>query len=256
MEIVQEFDEAVANARQNGKRKGRWPVGEVVVATESDKVANAVSAMNDLCCDRANARTVTVVKGIWDKLEWTAVPVMKVIGKQFGRDGPKVKAFIEEANGSQLKASLLADGKVSMEKDGFTAELTDEHMIFEEKMPENIFSSPIGNGMIYVDVTLTPELEAEGYSREVIRRIQEMRKQAGLAVDAKIKADVVIDDARVTPLVDSLHDVIETEVRANCLCIRGPEEKSCGCGVLEKADLAMDWEIDDLKVRISIATSE
>ncbi|MDD4738143.1 MAG: DUF5915 domain-containing protein, partial [Candidatus Pacebacteria bacterium] len=105
-------------------------------------------------------------------------------------------------------------------------------------------------------VTLTPELEAEGYSREVIRRIQEMRKQAGLAVDAKIKAEVVIDDARVMPLVDSQHDVIENEVRANCLKIRLPEGKSCGCGVAEKADLAMDWEIDDLKVHISISQAE
>ncbi len=256
MEIVQEFDEAVSNARQNGKRKGRWPVGQIVVATDSEKIAAAISAMNDMCCDRANARSVTVVKGIWDRLDWTAVPVMKVIGKQFGRDGPKVKAFIEESNGTELKALLTANGKVMMEKDGFAAELTEEHITFEEKMPENIFSSPIENGMIYVDVTLTPELEAEGYSREVIRRIQEMRKQAGLAVDAKIKAEVVIDDARVMPLVDSQHDVIENEVRANCLKIRVPEGKSCGCGVAEKADLAMDWEIDDLKVHISISQAE
>ncbi|HKL98062.1 MAG TPA: class I tRNA ligase family protein, partial [Methanocorpusculum sp.] len=256
MEIVQRFDEAVSNARQNGKRKGRWPVGSIVVSTDSEKVSNAISAMNDMCCDRANARSVTVVPGIWDRLDWTAIPVMKVIGKQFGRDGPKVKAFIEESNGTELKASLLSNGKVMMEKDGFSTELTEEHITFEEKMPENIFSSPIEDGMVYVDVTLTPELESEGYSREVIRRIQEMRKQAGLAVEAKIKAEVIIDDTRVMPLVDKQHDVIESEVRASCLLIRLPDGKPCGCRVKEDAILATDWEIDDLKVHISIAKSE
>jgi len=259
MKIVQEFDDAVANARQNGKRKGRWPVGEIIVSTDSPAVTNAILVMNDMCCDRANARSVTVVPGIWDKVEWSALPVMKVIGKQFGRDGPKVKAFIEEANGTNgttLKSAILADGKIVMEKDGFTAELTEEHMTFEEKMPENVFSSPIENGMVYVDVTLTPELESEGYAREVIRRIQEMRKQAGLAVDAKIKAEVVIDDERILPLVESQQGVIENEVRAKCLKIRLPTDKICGCDAIRNAILTTDWEIDDLKVHITIAQAD
>lgn len=257
MEIVQRFDEAVANARQNGKRKGRWPVGEVVVATQSEAVLNTVLVINDLCCDRANARAVRVVSGIWEGVEWTAVPVMKMIGKQFGRDGPKVKAFIEGGNGSALKAALAADGRVVMEKDGFTAELTEEHMVFEERMPENVFSSPLPDGsMVYVDVTLTPELESEGYAREVIRRIQEMRKQAGLAVDAKISCEVVVMDEGVTALVDLKHDLIADEVRAACLKIRSPAGKKCSCGAAEHALLSTEWEIDELKVSISIAKAD
>lgn len=255
MEIIQEFDEAVANARQNGKRKGRWPISEAVVATDSDAVKNAIEVMNDMACDRANARSVKVVKGVWDKVEWTAVPVMKVIGKGFGRDGPKVKAFIEGSNGSELKAVLAKEGKVHMSKDGFECDLTAEHMNFEEKMPENIFSSPINNGTVYVDVTLTPELESEGYAREVIRRIQEMRKQAGLAVDAKITCEVVIEDEHVLPLVDAKRDAIQNEVRAVCMKIRAPSEKSCDC-VLGESLLSTEWDIDGLKVQISISEAK
>ncbi|HKM42324.1 MAG TPA: DUF5915 domain-containing protein, partial [Methanocorpusculum sp.] len=127
---------------------------------------------------------------------------------------------------------------------------------FEEKMPENIFSSPIENGMVYVDVTLTPELEAEGYAREVIRRIQEMRKQTGLAVDAKIKVEVVIDDERIQPLVKSQQGVIENEVRAKCMNIRLPADKICGCDAIRNALLSMDWEIDGLKIHINIAQAD
>ncbi|HJJ36876.1 MAG TPA: class I tRNA ligase family protein, partial [Methanocorpusculum sp.] len=244
MEIIQAFDEAVANARQNGKRKGRWPVSEVIVATESDAVVNAINAMNDMACDRANARKVTAIKGIWDKLEWTAVPTMKAIGKQFGRNGPKVKAFIEESNGSTLKQQLAADGKIAFTEGDFSCELTEEHMTFTERMPENIFSSPMDEAEVYVDVTLTEELEADGYAREVIRRIQEMRKQAGLAVDARINATVTIADDRVKSLVDLKHDIIANEVRAVSLTIAAGNTGTDG-------DTA--WDIDGLSVFIRIS---
>lgn len=254
MEIIQEFDDAAANARQNGRRKGRWPISEVIVSSDSDAVISAINVMNDLACDRANAKKVTAVKGKWNRLEWTAVPVMKVIGKEFGRDSPKVKAAIDNADGTELKAAIEKDGCVKMERDGFEFELSEKHMTFTEKLPENIFSSPIKDGTVYVDVTLTPELESEGYGREVIRRIQEMRKQVNLAVDAKINCDVEIFDDRVMPLVDKMHDIIQNEVRAVGLNIRVPEEEKCSCITNEL--LSSDWEIDGLKVNISISEAK
>jgi isoleucyl-tRNA synthetase len=258
MTIVQKFDEAVANARQGGKRKGRWPVGEVVVATESQAVADVVAVMNDMCCSRANACSVKTVSGVWERIGWTAVPVMKAIGEQFGRDGPKVKAFIVESDGTALKAALARDGKVVMEKDGFSANLTAEHMTFAERMPENVFSSPLADGgWVYVDVTLTPELASEGYAREVIRRIQEMRKRAGLAVDAKISCDVVVADELVAELVDLRRDLIAGEVRAAYLAIRSPAEKPCFCGEAPCVSLlSTEWMIDELKILISIAKAD
>ena len=116
-------------------------------------------------------------------------------------------------------------------------------MTFTEKMPENIFGAQMDNAEVYVDVTLTDELEADGYAREIIRRIQEMRKQAGLAVDAKIAASAVIADERVTALVNSQHEVIAGEVRAESLSIEAGESGPEG---------AAEWDVDGLKVFISI----
>ena len=168
---------------------------------------------------------------------------MKAIGKQFGRDGPKVKAFIENANGSELKAALVADGKIAFSEGEFSCELTEEHMTFTERMPENIFSSPMDEATVYVNVTLTEELESDGYSREIIRRIQEMRKQAGLAVDAKIVASVVIADERIAGLVEQQNAVIAGEVRAESLTVRFGESSDAE---------DTEWDIDGLKAFISI----
>ncbi|MDD1683070.1 MAG: isoleucine--tRNA ligase, partial [Methanoregula sp.] len=66
--IVRSFDEASANARQAGKRKLRWPVAEVVVVTSSDSVKNAIDRLNTVCMDRANAKTVRVEMGRWERI--------------------------------------------------------------------------------------------------------------------------------------------------------------------------------------------
>jgi isoleucyl-tRNA synthetase len=193
---------------------------------------------------------VKTVTGVWNRVEWVALPVMRVIGKQFGHEGLKVKKFIEESDGSMLKAALARDNRIAMEMDGFATELTGEHMTFEERMPKNVFSSPLREGSrVYVDITLTPELESEGYAREIIRRIQEMRKQAGLAVDAKISCEVMMMDERVTQLLGRMHDLIADEVRAADLAISAPQHY----GVIDDSLLSTEWNIDELKVSIRIA---
>jgi isoleucyl-tRNA synthetase len=69
---------------------------------------------------------------------------------------------------------------------------------------------------VYVDVALTPDLETEGYAREVIRRIQEMRKQLDLAVEDNINVEVSVSDPRILALIHSVSIIamIGDEVRA------------------------------------------
>ncbi|HJJ56143.1 MAG TPA: isoleucine--tRNA ligase [Methanocorpusculum sp.] len=251
MSIIMEFDEAVSNARQTGKRKGRWPVGEIVVSTTSDVVKSAITEMNNLCCSRANARKVNVIMGTWDRVKWTAKPVMNIIGKQFGKNSTIVKKFIEESDGNKLKSDLDKSGLVKIDVDGFSTELTHKHMIFEEKLDENIYSSPIqSDSKVYVDITLTPELESEGYARELIRRIQEMRKRAKLDVNAQINCEVIIQDKRISDLMENMRSLISDEVHAKHLSI------SSTLSINEILDpiQSQEWDIDSLKVLINIGT--
>ena len=215
MEVIRSFDDAVATARQAGRRKLRWPVGETVVVTGSDEVKAALEDLNDLALTRANARTVRVVTGTWNRILWQAEPVMRAIGPEFGREGPKVKALIEQSDGTALKAAIERDGKTEL--GGY--EIAARHVTFAEALPEGVFAAPMKDATVYVDVTLTPDLEAEGYAREVIRRIQEMRRQLDLNVDDFIVAAVDVADERVATLVEAAEwrDVIAGEVRAETL---------------------------------------
>ena len=243
MEIVRSFDDAVANARQAGKRKLRWPVAETVVVTDSDEVADAIISLYDLSTMRANSRKVSLVRGRWDRIGWRAEPVMRAIGPEFGKEGPKVRALIEQANGTALRTEIERTGSATL--DCYT--LSDRHVTFTESLPESVFSAPMEGAVVYVDVALTEDLEAEGYAREVVRRLQEMRRQLDLAVEDFIAATVEIEDARIRDLLSSerWQNEIMEEVRAVRLTF-GEE----GAGTYQ---LASEWDVEGVPMRMGIS---
>jgi isoleucyl-tRNA synthetase len=216
VEIVRSFDDACANARQAGKRKLRWPVSDVVVVTKSTPVKEAIERLNAVCMDRGNARKVSVVMGRWERVGWHAEPVMKALGRGFGKDSFTVKGLIEAADGNALKAEIDAGRTVMLGEGEARFEIGTHHVTFAEKLPSEVFSAPMQDATVYVDVALTPDLETEGYAREVIRRIQEMRKQLDLAVEDNINVEVSVSDPRILALIHSVSIIamIGDEVRA------------------------------------------
>jgi len=118
-------------------------------------------------------------------------------------------------------------------------------MTFSDKLPPGIFSAPMQDATVYVDVRLDEDLETEGYEREVIRRIQEMRKQLDLVVSDSISAEVLVHDPRVHGLLskDSV-SIIAAEVLAT-----GPGREVFFTflkqgDTLKNHDLLKDWEIE------------
>jgi isoleucyl-tRNA synthetase len=245
VEIVRSFDDACANARQAGKRKLRWPVSEVVVVTGSETVKNAIERLNAVCMDRANARKVSVIMGRWDRIGWQAEPVMKALGKGFGKNSFKVKGLIEAADGNHLKAEIDAGRAVKLGSGSEVFAIGAEHMIFTEKLPAEVFSAPMQDAVVYVDVSLHDDLEKEGYEREVIRRIQQMRKQLDLVVSDFISVEVLVKTARVFDLLNnSSSQMIAGEVlavvpgRGILFTFLKPGE------TLRHHDAIKDWEIE------------
>ena len=249
MELVRSFDDAVQNARQAGKRKLRWPVEEVVIVTAKDEVRDAATRLNDVCKDRANARKVTVVMGRWDRIGWHAEPVMKALGKGFGKNSFTVKGLVEAADGNAIKAAVDAGRTYTLTSGTATFEICTEHVTFTEKLPTDIFSAPMEDATVYVDVALTADLEAEGYAREVIRRIQEMRRQLDLAVEDFIVVDVAIADERICGLLSAGWKAgIGEEVRAKMLSLHNATEPAGG-----SHQLAKDWDVEGIAMTIGIS---
>jgi len=101
---------------------------------------------------------------------------------------------------------------------------------------------------VYVDIQLTPELEAEGYAREVIRRINEMRKQLDLAVEDFIVADAAVVDERICALIkDTWRAGIMDEVRARELAIHTTGSTSI------TYEMVKDWDVEGIAMTIGIS---
>jgi isoleucyl-tRNA synthetase len=253
VEIVRSFDDASANARQAGKRKLRWPVAEVVVVTDAEPVKDAIERLNAVCMDRANARKVSVIMGRWERIGWHAEPVMKALGKGFGKNSFRVKGLIEAADGNHLKAEIDAGRTVNLGSGSEVFEIGAEHVTFIEKLPADVFSAPMQDATVYVDVRLDDSLETEGYEREVIRRIQEMRKQLDLFVSESISAEVLVNNPRVYGL---LSDNSGPRIAGEVLAV-GPDKEILFTFLkpgesLRTHDLVKDWEIEGATETVSM----
>ena len=253
VDIVRSFDDACANARQAGKRKLRWPVSDVVVVTNSGPVKDAIEQLNGVCMDRANARKVSVVMDRWERIGWHAEPVMKALGPGFGKNSPRVRTMIESADGNFLKAEIDAGRTVTLKDGDAVYEIDSRHVTFTEKLPVEVFSAPMQDATVYVDVRLDDDLEKEGYEREVIRRIQEMRKQLDLVVSEFISVEVLINDLRVYNLLkNNSNHTIAGEVLAIVpdkgilFSFLKPGDK------LRTHDSIKDWEIDGATETVSM----
>jgi isoleucyl-tRNA synthetase len=251
MRTVMAFDDAVAAARQEGKRKLRWPVAECVVASESPAVRKAMMHLNRLCRVRGNSRKVAVSSIPWERISWKPVAVMKEIGPVFGRDAPRIKSLIEQADGTWLKRVLEEEGRAVLGEGRY--EIIPSQVVFQEMVPEHYYAASMKDATVYVDCGLTPELEAEGYTREIIRRLQEMRRQLDLRVEDFITAEVIISEPRIFALLkDGWPDLIQREVRASDLRILPPGE-SAG---RESWDLQNEWDIEGVVVRTCVSHPE
>ena len=217
--VLRGVEEAGANARQQAERKLRWPVARVVVAADDEETAAAVDRYRDLLCDRLNARAVELVEPgeAWEELAYGARADMSVLGPEFGTEAGEVMNALNEASVDEQSVAALEDA-VS-DSLGREVELTDEMVEFVTRTPEGVEGTTFRvdggeRGVVYVDTSLTEEIESEGYAREVIRRVQEMRKDLELDLGTEVRVELDVRDERVAGLVRRHEDLIADEVRA------------------------------------------
>ncbi len=242
--VVQAVEEAGSNARQQAERKLRWPVSRVVVAADDDTVAEAVDRHRALLRDRLNAREIRLVEpgSEWEELSYSARADMSILGPTFGEDASEIVDALNTV--TIAEPSIEALESVVSENVGYDVELTDDMVTLKSETPDGIEGSGFtiegqGRGVVYVDSSLTEAIESEGYAREVIRRIQEMRKDLDLDIEAEIQIDLDIADGRVEDLVREHKALIADEVRATGY-------SSLGDGY------AREWQVEGTDMRITI----
>ncbi len=248
MDTVRSIVEAASNARQKAGRKLRWPISRIVISPVSEEVSKAVENLSEVLMEQTNSKAIvlTEVNESWAELGLEVIPDPGKIGPVFKKDAGKVISALQKVDGPDLKKAFTESGEFELSlADGTTVTATPGMANFKETLPAGTASAESSAGIIYVDANLTPELEAEGYAREVIRRLQDMRKELDLIVDENILVDVRIEDPRVLELVETLKALIAEEVRARVFKL--------GSKIKVSGSLVKDWDVEGISMKMGIS---
>ena len=242
MDILREIIEACAHARDVARYKLRWPVREIVIVSEDPEVFESVNALEAVLKEQANTKAIKNSEE-FDGLKIIATPNMKTLGPKLRGDVPKVAKYLSSADGAEIVATIETQGDYKIELDDATITLEEGDIVFETELPDNVMSAEFTGGSVFVDTELTPEILSEAMSRELIRRIQDMRKDQDLDVEAHINVFVSCNQ-EFRELVLPHLDFISHEVRAQSLEFKD-----------ETGDYTKNWNIEDYELVISISKS-
>lgn len=182
--VAQAITQAALAAREKAGLGVRWPISDITIVTQDGEVTSSVSNLKEFILKQVNVKKLKIAKTIeGSKVELTAN--FSSIGRDFKQDAPMVLKEVNE----HILHKVHAEGKAFVGK----FELGRQHINVKEKLPDNITSAEFKNGIVYINTASAPELESEGFAREVTRRIQGMRKDNGLKKNDHVEVSIVSD---------------------------------------------------------------
>ncbi len=204
MTVVRDTVSLGLRVRTDKKLKVRQPLSKAEITLSHPELDERVRAYGDLIAEELNVREVRFVHGAEEHIEYQVKPNFRKLGPRVGKKMPAVKAALAAADGSALRASLLKDGKTTVDIDGEALSLGLEDVEVAVHAKEGYAAAGDQTAVVVLSTELTPELVDEGIYRELLSRVQAFRKDLGLeytqrislAVDGPASLRAIVDDRR------------------------------------------------------------
>ncbi|MFW6194223.1 MAG: class I tRNA ligase family protein, partial [Halobacteriota archaeon] len=231
MASVRGIYESASNARQKANIKLRWPLRKLYIESSDQSVKAAVSELSSLIKSQCNVKEVEVV----DEFPKTVSlkPNFKALGPLLKEKAQDFASYISSLSEEEIK-EVVEKGTIGYEGQEFNVS---EVLSVEYSVPDGYQIADFSGGFVYLYTERDDELIREGYARELVRRIQEMRKEMDLNVDDFIHVRVDISPQ----LLDNWLNYIKTETRAEKLEFGPPQD-----------GYTKQWDIEGKKVNIGL----
>src|SRR5207245_1119573 len=216
-DLSRRYVEVVSKERQKGGRKLRWPLKRIAVRTATPEAAETLTALQGIFLDQVNAKDLAVL-GSADEFPGTVVVAKAdpaAIGQAYKGLAPKIVKLLAARPADEIRKAL-EQGPYALQVDGQTFPIKPSMVRLEKQLPADVVRVDTPHGEVFLDLRVTPELQAEAYARELIRRIQQMRKDLDLDVDDFI-ATVIKTDKEFAASLDSQKAFIARETRSRTL---------------------------------------
>jgi isoleucyl-tRNA synthetase len=204
-ELEQRFDivktvlQSILSAREKSDLGVRWPVGEVVAVTDNEDAKKAINEFAETVKVQTNIKKLTVMDS-FAPIKTSIKADYTKIGPDFGDKAPQIIAAISTTSPDAILKKIMKGSKFVLTAEGEEIELTAEHFIVKRDVPDMYTEGEFRSGFIYLDKTRTKELDAEGTGRELMRKIQAMRKEVGLVKTDRIGLFIQVDEETVNSL--------------------------------------------------------
>ena len=239
MQVAQDTTSMVLALRRKQNIKVRQPLTSIMVPVADDKQRRDIEAVAELIKSEVNVKEIKLVAGDDGILVKRVKPDFKVLGKKLGKNMKAVAAALSQMEQPAI-IELEKNGQVTFDIAGtpITVDLTDVEVISED-IPGWLVANE-GNLTVALDITLTDELVNEGMARELVNRIQNIRKAKNFDITDKVVVRLQPDE-RVSAAVESYGDYIAQQVQAVSVTVQAVDH-----------DDTVDAEKDDLNVRMTV----
>jgi isoleucyl-tRNA synthetase len=190
MKVVQQVITLGRAARNESSLKVRQPLARLLVRLPDELASGAVERHSGQIRDELNIKAIEVIPRDAALVTYRIKPNLPVVGKRYGKLIPGIRAALAQSDGSAI-AKLAARGELlRIEVEGQTIELAPDALLIETTTAEGFACAEDAGYLVGLDTTLSDELVREGLIREIVRTVQDARKQAGLNVSDRIVLNV------------------------------------------------------------------
>ena len=200
-------------ARNSANIKNRQPIGNMYV-----KANKALSDFyKEIIEDELNVKAVTFKDDVSEFSDYVFKPQLKTVGPKYGKHLNAIREYLSNVNGREAMNTLKTEGALKFEADGTEVSLAEEDLLIETAKSDDYVTEADAVVTVVLDIQLTEELLEEGFVREIISKVQTMRKEAGFEVMDKITISVANND-KVSEIMKRneetiFHDVLATDVQ-------------------------------------------
>ena len=196
--------------RNTANIKNRQPIGTMYVKAEK-KMGEFYT---DIIADELNVKEVKFADDVESFISYSFKPQLRTVGPKYGKLLGGIRQALTDINGTAAMNELRTNGVLKLDINGNDVELTEEDLLIETAQTEGYVSESDGETSVVLDTNLTPELIEEGFVREIISKIQTMRKEAGFEVMDKITVYADGND-KIQEVMKAHEDEIKSEVLAD-----------------------------------------
>ena len=214
-------------ARNTANLKNRQPIGKMYVKADHDLSDFYIEIIED----ELNVKSVEFVEDVRNFTSYSFKPQLKTVGPKYGRQLNNIRRALSEVDGNAAMDTLKAEGALTFDFDGETVALKEEDLLIDMAQTEGYVSESDGDVTVALDTALTPELIEEGFVRELVSKIQTMRKEAGFEVTDHINVYQNGND-KLEKILEKYADTIKREVLAEHIFLK------------ETAGFKKEWNIN------------